>query len=84
MSVCDTLAGTVGEVEQCHGASTMTESVFLTDESSTKASMWGGFRCNRAFLMLLLINVIVFQSIVCECWSSYCAILVNIAAAMDN
>ncbi|XP_014477532.1 PREDICTED: galactosylgalactosylxylosylprotein 3-beta-glucuronosyltransferase I isoform X2 [Dinoponera quadriceps] len=32
------LAGAVGEAEQCHGASTMTESVLLTDESSTKAN----------------------------------------------
>ncbi|TGZ46745.1 galactosylgalactosylxylosylprotein 3-beta-glucuronosyltransferase I [Temnothorax longispinosus] len=42
----------------------MTESVFLIDESSTKASMWGGFRCNRAFVILFLLNVIVFQSII--------------------
>lgn len=53
--------------EQCHGATTMTDGILLTDESSTKASMWGGFRCNRAFVVLLLLNVIAFQSLVCEC-----------------
>ncbi|XP_011882607.1 PREDICTED: galactosylgalactosylxylosylprotein 3-beta-glucuronosyltransferase I [Vollenhovia emeryi] len=42
----------------------MTESVFLIDESSTKDSMWGGFRCNRSLVILLLINVIVFLSII--------------------
>ncbi|XP_012538578.1 galactosylgalactosylxylosylprotein 3-beta-glucuronosyltransferase I [Monomorium pharaonis] len=52
------------EVGQCHGAATMTESVFLIDESITKGSMWGGFRCNKAFVILVLLNVIVFQSIV--------------------
>lgn len=41
----------------------MTESVFI-DESSTQASMWGIFRCNKSFVILFLLNVIVFQSIV--------------------
>jgi len=49
----------------------MTESLFLIDESSTKANMWSGFRCNRAFVILVLLNVIIFQSIVCEYSSSY-------------
>ncbi|KAG5332375.1 B3GI glucuronosyltransferase, partial [Acromyrmex heyeri] len=42
----------------------MTESLFLIDESSTKANMWSGFRCNKAFVILVLLNVIIFQSIV--------------------
>ena len=42
----------------------MTESVFLTDESGTKLNMWGGFRCNRGFLILFLIHVIAFQSFI--------------------
>lgn len=57
----------------------MTASALLTDESSSKASMWAGFRCNKALLVLFLINVIVLQSIICECLSSNCAILANIA-----
>ncbi|XP_076381638.1 glucuronyltransferase I [Megalopta genalis] len=39
----------------------MTKSVFLTDESGTKYNMWGGFRCNKGFLILFLIHVIAFQ-----------------------
>ncbi|XP_076281418.1 glucuronyltransferase I [Lasioglossum baleicum] len=39
----------------------MTESVFLTDESGTKFNMWGGFRCNKGFLIVFLIHVIAFQ-----------------------
>lgn len=48
----------------------MTESVFLTDEFGTKYNMWGGFRCNRGFLILLLVHVLAFQCFIYyqECW----------------
>ncbi|EFN63091.1 Galactosylgalactosylxylosylprotein 3-beta-glucuronosyltransferase I [Camponotus floridanus] len=59
-----TFERSVGQAEQCHGATTMTEGAFLIEESSTKANMWGGLRCNRAFVILVLLNVIAFQSIV--------------------
>ncbi|XP_012143767.1 glucuronyltransferase I isoform X1 [Megachile rotundata] len=48
----------------------MTESVFLTDESGTKVNMWGGFRCNKSFLILFLVHVIAFQCFVCKCFSN--------------
>lgn len=66
----------VDKVKQCHGATTMTDSECLIDESSNKSNMWGGFRCNKSFLILLLVNVIVFQTILCEYSSSSRAIVI--------
>ncbi|CAK9802000.1 Galactosylgalactosylxylosylprotein 3-beta-glucuronosyltransferase I [Anthophora quadrimaculata] len=40
----------------------MTETVFLIDECGTKPNMWGGFRCNKSFLILFLVHVIALQS----------------------
>ncbi|KOC61719.1 Galactosylgalactosylxylosylprotein 3-beta-glucuronosyltransferase I [Habropoda laboriosa] len=42
----------------------MTESVFLTDDFGIKSNMWGGFRCNKGFLILFLVHVIAFQSFI--------------------
>ncbi|XP_043261562.1 galactosylgalactosylxylosylprotein 3-beta-glucuronosyltransferase I isoform X1 [Colletes gigas] len=40
----------------------MTESLFLTDEFVSKPNMWGGYRHNKVFLVLLLMPIILIQT----------------------
>lgn len=42
----------------------MIEKPLLPDKPGTITSMWGGFLCNRCYLILFLINVIVLQSFI--------------------
>ncbi|XP_070519412.1 galactosylgalactosylxylosylprotein 3-beta-glucuronosyltransferase I isoform X2 [Cardiocondyla obscurior] len=42
----------------------MTDTVFLVDETRTNANMWGTFRCNKTYVMLIMLNIIIFQSVV--------------------
>lgn len=75
-------------VIRCHGAVTMIENPLLPDKSGTKVSMWGGFVCNRCYLILFLINIIVLQSLIyyqerCKCQDVKTS-LVSIQETMEH